>query len=1297
MDECQWTGTVGEVLDSQVNGYDGTAMNGATTAAGKLCNSGVFDGNSSYVSVSNSNFGFGSEMSVAAWVKWDIAPSSGQNYANIISINSTSQTDTGQFWLQHDNNNQHFQFSVTTTNSRYFVNSTTSPVQGIWYHVVGVYDRNVIHIYVDGQQEANQSTGGNADIAAYDASYALDIGRWAYSGFPRAFAGQIDEAKVYTRRLRGNQILNLYNRESSGNNYDNSTRSCPTCQALAEWRMDECFWGGIAGEVVDSSNHGHDGTAQGSAATSDSDPELCRDGELIGSSYLSLATGITLGSSWTATMWVRFPLDSSSHTTVGGYGNVYVVGSINGTGDMALLYDSGGTNLRWMVYDNIGSVANTDFPDNLTGWHHLTFVGRSSGSTDLYLDGAFHSTVARRTTGNVTYIATSSDDPAGQTMGAALDEYKIFNSELTNAQITQIYNNESAGNNWNGSARQCPSCLPIAEYHLDECYWDGTAGEVKDSSGNGNNGTAQGNAGTVAGGIICRSAEFNSGGATGQYVTLPASVADGLRDFTFNTWVKPEDSASHTFISAANSGNDNAMLLYVNNATVISTYLNGTTNTYSVPNLADGSWHMVTWTRKSGTENLYVDGLTAGSNPTDGSAVTVQSLILGQDQDSVGGGFQPTDALRGQQDEITFWERALISSEVSTIYSYENGGLNLDGTSRTCPTCILITYYEIIHDGSATVCYPEAIQIVARDSSGGVVTGFTGTIALSTSTGNGTWYAAYPGLTNTDPPQGTFADATADDGQATYTFAAGDLGTVTFFLRDTHAETLQITASDGTYTSAGHNSGNLVFRPSGFAIKDAGGADIPNQVSGHPFTVTVTAIGQDPQSGQCAALDYSGNKTIDAILFYNSPASGSTPLILDGNNIPSTGTSIQLNFVNSVATVSANYNDAGQIWFRLTDNAESITGDSAMFVVKPWSYYVFADGNPGATDASGNVFLPAGDPFTLHVQAVCWDSADDTDNNLIPDAGADLSNNTITGNYNSPVTVTHTLTAPAGGTAGNLTGIPAAISGGQITSVGAAYNEVGIITVTSNTPNYLGAGAVTGTSGTIGRFTPKYIDIPALVQNPACNAGATPFTYAEEPFAIDTTLSAKNMGGTITTNYTGAFAKLVPANLSLTVQTGTGSLTAGTITFTFVNGTALFTIPGNRYGWGAAHDPEIVTLNLSGADSDSVPVAIDSAGTAAVSNGVPYRYGRLQVLDNFSPSTRDLTLTISAQYYSGGDYVPNADDSCTTYLQSNITLQNWRGIHHRNRWKRLRHPQCPRSEQRRHGGHHPQCPRVVHL
>ncbi|NOY24084.1 MAG: hypothetical protein GXO70_11330, partial [Acidobacteria bacterium] len=822
MDECRWTGTAGEVLDSSPNGYNGTPYNNATTTSGGiLCHAGTFNRSATldYVVLDNRAIDGAGDFTFMGWFR---TPKAGNQV--LISGAASGSDNNWLLWQNGASTIHTFLFgSYVSYSLPYAINDDQ------WHHIAWVRNGTTESLYLDGSLVSSNTRSANpisVETGGLIIGQEQDCVGGCFSS-AQVFVGEIDELLFYGYALLGPSIQSIYNNQQTGFNRDGTARTCPFCDADLELRMDECVWNGTAGEAVDSSNHGHDGTAQGGAVTNDSDPELCRDGELIGSAYLALTNGITLGGSWTATMWVRFPLDTSGHTTVGSYGNVFAIGSVNGTGDMALIYDSNGSNLRWMVYDNNGAVANTDFPDNLTGWHHLTFVGRSGGSTDLYIDGSYHSTVTRRTTGNITYIGTSSDDPAGQTMGAAMDEYKIFNAELTNAQITQLYNNESAGNSWDGGTRQCPSCLPIADYHLDECYWDGTIGEVADATGNGNDGTAYGNANTVPAGILCRSAEFNSGGATGQYITLPASVLDGLQDFTFNTWIKPEDSATHTLISGAGSSSANDLLLYASDTTTLETYIAGAyQNSYSVTNLADGNWHMVTWIRKQATESIYVDSALVGNNAAATTTLSIQSLILGQEQDSVGGSFDNGQAFRGQQDETTFWSHALLSSEISTIYNNQNSSLNLDGTSRTCPTCVLITYYEIQHDGNAIVCYPERIHIVARDSSGGVVTGFTGSITLTTSTGHGTWFTAYSGLTNDDAPQGTFTDPTADDGQATYTFVAGDLGEITLFLRDTHAETIQITASDGTYTSAGHNSGNLVFRPSGFAIKDAGGAAI---------------------------------------------------------------------------------------------------------------------------------------------------------------------------------------------------------------------------------------------------------------------------------------------------------------------------------------------------------------------------------------------------------------------------------------------------------------------------------------
>ncbi len=1488
MDECGWSGTSGEVADSRGNGYDGVAVNGANTTNGMLCNAGQFNGSTQYVSIPNADFGFGNRMSVSAWVRWDIDPSTGQNHANIISNNTASQIDVGQFWLQHDNGNQHFQFAVTTTNSRYVVNSTTSPQQGVWYQVVGVYDRNRIRIYVNGSEEGEVNTNG--DVIDYDPSYLLTIGRWAYTGFSRSFSGQIDEVKVYDRRLRDNDVQDLYDNESNGRNYDDSQRTCPVCNPELYHHMDECSWDGTSGEVLDSSGNGYDGTAFNNATTintgivcysgtfnrstsmdyvvldnraidgaddftfmtwfrtpdagtqgiisgasasnanswllfqdsddrfstyiyndterydlpysinhdswhhvawvregnreylyldgnlvdsnnrttatiyvdsgglmvgqeqdcvggcfdssqafigeldelmiyqsalsstqiqtiysnqaaglepdgssrscsacdpladwhmdecswsgtpnevedstvngyhgmavggnitDDTDPLLCRYGDFTGTGYMMLNNTLTLPTTWTFLSWVKFPLDPSDHATVGGYGNVFIFGSVIGAGDLALIYNSGGTNLRWGVYDNGGGISAADFPDFLTGWHHIAIIARSDGSTELLLDGNSQGTVNRRTNGVLQYVGTSSDDPPGQTMGGGMDEVKIFAGELSTSQINQIIANEQAGTNWDGTARTCDSCGPIADYRMDDCIWEGVSGEVVDSSGNGYDGVAN-DALTVDGGFLCRAGQFNSGGATGEYISLPAAVADGLQDFTFNTWVKPEDTGAHTLVSGAASGAPDAINLYLPWSTLLITYLNDAfQNWYFIPDLANGSWHMVTWTRENNTEYIYVDGNLEASGTVTTVPVTVESLILGQDQDSVGGGFDDSQALRGLQDEVTFWNTALSSAEIGGLYNNLTTGNNWDGTTRNCNSCIVVSYYETQHDGSAVCCYPERVHLVVRDGSGGVVTGFTGTVQLSTSTGNGTWFTAYPTLTSDDPAQGTLTDPASDDGSATYTFAAGDLGEVSLFLRNYHAGPLTITVTDGTFTNAGHNGGPLTFSPQGFVIKDSTGNDIPNQISGYPFTVTVRAVGLDPATGECDVLDYDGSHTLTGTLFYDTPASGTRSLSLAGQTVSAAGNLINLNFTGNVANVAAQYDDAGRIFFRLHDSDMGFTGDSNLFVVKPWAYAVWADGNPEATDASGPVFTEAGENFTLHVRSVCWQAADDTDNNLAVDAGADLLDNIVTVNYNNTFSTSHTLVLPSGGQPGSLNGAPNNMVSGSANATGVTFDEVGIITISADSADYLGSGAVSGTSGNIGRFTPKYLLVEAFNQLPACSGI---FTYAQQPFSISATIRGVKQDGITTSNYVDGFAKLRASDIALAVSIGTGTLTATPAALNFISGSTPLSATNSRYGWGSPHDPENATLAISGADSDSVPLVADTAGTTpATSNSVNYRYGRLQVMDTYGPSDQALLVPIQAQYYSAGDYVLNTNDSCTAYVLGDFTLSNWGG------------------------------------
>jgi hypothetical protein len=163
LDESAWNGTAGEVLDTSGRGVHGTAT-GTTgrpkplhdtpalsgTASG-TCGYGNFSGGTTkqVVSFGAPDLGIAGNpaFSVSTWVRWGVTPSTGNQWANIVS---NGDSGAGQFWLQHAQLNNKFEFAVKTTTSRKYVWSKTAPVAGQWYHVAGVYDGAALHIYVNG-------------------------------------------------------------------------------------------------------------------------------------------------------------------------------------------------------------------------------------------------------------------------------------------------------------------------------------------------------------------------------------------------------------------------------------------------------------------------------------------------------------------------------------------------------------------------------------------------------------------------------------------------------------------------------------------------------------------------------------------------------------------------------------------------------------------------------------------------------------------------------------------------------------------------------------------------------------------------------------------------------------------------------------------------------------------------------------------------------------------------------------------------------------------------------------------
>lgn len=209
----QWHGTPGEVVDASGHGYNGRAIHGAlaladTPAVGNAstgtCGYASFDGVQQYIDLGNPDLRLTDQVTVMAWARWDIDPASGNSRATLVSNNSSTVANVGQFWLRHNVENTRFEFAVQTSVGLLSVASNTQPQAGRWYHVAGVYDGQTLGIAVNGVEERRTAHSGTF---TYNAAYRLQLGRWAQTSQNyRAFAGSLDEVHIYKTPLTASEI-----------------------------------------------------------------------------------------------------------------------------------------------------------------------------------------------------------------------------------------------------------------------------------------------------------------------------------------------------------------------------------------------------------------------------------------------------------------------------------------------------------------------------------------------------------------------------------------------------------------------------------------------------------------------------------------------------------------------------------------------------------------------------------------------------------------------------------------------------------------------------------------------------------------------------------------------------------------------------------------------------------------------------------------------------------------------------------------------------------------------------------
>lgn len=820
-----------------------------------------------------------------------------------------------------------------------------------------------------------------------------------------------------------------------------------------------------------------------------------------------------------------------------------------------------------------------------------------------------------------------------------------------------------------------PACNPtvLAEYRMDEVSWNGTANEVVDSSGSGNNAQSFNSANTaattpaIAGNPgTCGYGVFDNGGTITQgYVQTP--LPNLTTNFTVTAWIRTTNNTvagQRILIDDQNNSGGYGFSLADGAAGLLRFYSRGIApvildSTYSI---ANNTWYFVAAvadiTNRIRTIYVYSAAGTLLASTSDAAAftgiwgtdagpVSIGGEVNGPPQTELPASFH----FKGNLDEVRVYGNVLSQSALAAI-----------ATQTHACAVAAPNHLEIQHpSGTGLTCTPSTLSIKAcADAAVPCVTPYTGGVT-GTLSATGTPAVNWSGGSGFSIPSGS--STVTKDVQVTTP------GSTVFSAVSTPSAAAATTCNFGTpaCTFTAFDTGFLV--------------SAPNHAAESSSTLTVQAVKKADNSLSCVPAFASTSKSVNLKCAYGNPATGTLPVRVGGTALNAaanatsacdgTGANVTLSFdATGTATPALQYADVGQMNVSAAYTGTAGALDAGLSMIGTGSFIAA----PASFSFSGITAGPikAGNSFSATVSALNNSGA------VTPNFGKET---TAEG-----VTLTSNLVNPVGGTnptPGNNI-IPGSEFGaggmvndanGVATVNNLSWGEVGSITLTAGltSASYLGSGLnPTGTSAmTVGAFIPDHFDtaVIATATTPmpcptglTCPAVYNGFVYSGQPFTEQVT--AKNLAGGTTTNYYRAYG--LSNNVTLTAWDALGSVitqnppggaNAGALANTTLASTA-FNDPVNR-GVGLTNTQAYTFATSPTSPTDIFLRAVDAVNTSvtsrratpatSVEGGVKVVSGKVKISNANGSELLPLPLTATVQYWNSASWVTSTNDSITQF------------------------------------------------
>ena len=1062
---------------------------------------------------------------------------------------------------------------------------------------------------------------------------------------------------------------------------------CDAFAPILDYRFDELSWTGTGNEVIDSSGNNYNGTAIGGITTATG--KICHAADIpnnnSASIYEAVDTGVDLdtviGSSGTISLWYKADNDWNSGTDKRLFdatdGDKYFFADIESDGRIKFHFENGNDGDYQLTTNDPLSVG-------VGVWKHLTFVWDVTNMiAKIFVDGVEQNISDASGNADGTSAFTGFDTlyfgdnrdtyyKTGQSSASGLiDEALVFDSVLTTTQIQTIFNNQDAGNNYDGTTRSCPV---IACGTLD-------AVGIKIGSGGG---SSDSEINTTSEALAIYAAWLNaSSPATGSIDTISKTynvIASGSSEVDrIDFGGASKDFAGTLPYPGADAGVSGEHFLVHTSGT-----LSLPAGDYTIYVESDDGFNFVMDTLKGDTVSFSKFGSQSGAsnelrfeNPTSNSD-TGGSFTLTQDSvfDISAIFFERTG---GDYLEISISNDIRTNEAPSGYEILRHGALNEKVKFGQCAVTSQIDHYRIEHDAQGFTCEAENLIIKAcADANCDTLYDEETSITLSPSG----WFDGDTLIFTRESPTSI---SVQDEGSITLgkTSATPEADLRCF---NGNTETCNMTFSDDGFELYGENTGDT----------------LPDQLAANNFqNVNLRAVRSN--NNVCEAL-LKGPKNIDLTYDCDSPDQCLTSL--SGISVTGDGTGgntgnieVEFNDQGEASLAVLNYPDAGRLILSIQAEVDGVTinsSDNEAVDVYPSYLKLTVDQSEllyGSSAGAQNNYI-AGEPFTVSIGAY---GVNDT---LLPNYQSESPQLKVTRIQPESSGVNGSFKYAASGsssaqlTASFSTATGLSFNAGEHQYTSAYYDEVGRINIDVRDNTYLGNTISSNGSITLGDFYPAYFDV-TLSTTPSLADTCGIFSYLGENIDFETdpefTITAYNALDEITDNYSDTFWSYLPDEQALEASLSYLDSSSYTLTGTasvidlgnapLVNnndnydGSGTVTITNGRFKYNKVHTDNsafdsvspfqasidmvfasgFFTTSFAGQGGNHTICYKDDYNSSnckqmTIENvlGTEIRYGRLDIESTHGSEFESLRVPIKTEYFKNDLWVLNTDDSnCT--------------------------------------------------